>query len=143
MRFALCAVESWCNMCDFCGDEPKQIIDDREKDSILYISDSEKDIRIFLEYLKKKMDNNGKECFLDEEHDILKTENYNVVCKSIYGTQLGIGYGYCLHYCFSSNFDKSKCNDMKKYSMEEILAHTREDAKEISELGILNMLGLV
>ena len=29
-------------MCDFCGNESKQIIDDREKDSILYISDSEK-----------------------------------------------------------------------------------------------------
>lgn len=143
MHFARCVAESWCNMCDFCGNGSKQIIDDREKDSILYISDSEKDIRIFLEYLKKKMDNNGKECFLDEEHDVLKTENYNVVCKSIYGTQLGIGYGYCLHYCFSSNFDKSKCNDMKKYSMEEILAHTREGAKEISELGILNMLGSV
>ena len=130
-------------MYDHCGNEWKQVIDDREKDSILYISDSEKDIRIFLEYLKNKMDNNGKECFLDGEHDILKTKNYNVVCKSIYGTQLGIGYGYCLHYCFSRNFDKSKCNDMKKYSMAEILAHTREGAKEISELDILYMLGLV
>lgn len=130
-------------MYDHCGNESKQIIDDREKDSILYVSDSEKDIRIFLEYLKKKMDNNGKECFLDREHDILKTENYNVVCKSIYGTLLGVGYGYCLHYCFSSNFDKSKCDDMKKYSMAEILAHTREGAKEISELDILYMLGLV
>lgn len=59
-------------MCDYYGNESKQIIDDREKDSILYISDSEKDMRIFLEYLKKKMDNNGKECFLDGEHDILK-----------------------------------------------------------------------
>ena len=130
-------------MYDHFGNESKQIIDDREKDSILYISDSEKDIRIFLEYLKNKMDNNGKECFLDGEHDILKTKNYNVVCKSIYGTQLGIGYGYCLHYCFSRNFDKSKCNDMKKYSIAEILAHTREGAKEISELDILYMLGLV
>lgn len=92
---------------------------------------------------KRKWTTTEKNVFLDEEHDVLKTENYNVVCKSIYGTQLGIGYGYCLHYCFSSNFDKSKCNDMKKYSMEEILAHTREGAKEISELGILNMLGLV
>lgn len=109
----------------------------------MYISDSEKDIRIFLEYLKKKMDNNGKECFLDGEHDILKTENYNVVCKSIHGTILGVGYGYCLHYCFSRNFDKSKCNDMEKCSTEEILAHTREGAKEISELDILCMLGLV
>lgn len=52
-------------MYEHCGNESKQIIDDREKDSILYISDSEKDMRIFLEYLKKKMDNNGKECFLD------------------------------------------------------------------------------
>lgn len=130
-------------MCDHCGNESKQIIDDREKDSILYISNSEKDIRTFLEYLKKKMENNGKECFLDREHDILKTENYNVVCKSIYGTLLGIGYGYCLHYCFSSNFDKNKCNDMEKHLMEEILAHTREGAKEISELDILCMLGLV
>ena len=130
-------------MCDFCGNESKQIIGDREKDSILYISDSEKDIRIFLEYLKKKMDNNGKECFLDGEHDILKTENYNVVCKSIHGTLLGVGYGYCLHYCFSRNFDKSKCNDMEKCSMEEIITHTREGAREISGLDILCMLGLV
>ena len=111
-------------MCEFCDNESKQIIDDREKDSILYISDSEKEI------------------FLDGEHDILKTENYNVVCKSIHGTLLGVGYGYCLHYCFSNNFDKSKCNDMEKYSMEEILAHTREGAKEISGLDILCMLGL-
>ena len=139
----ICGRKLVCNMYEHCCNEYKQIIDDREKDSILYISDSEKDIRIFLEYLKKKMDNNGKECFLDGEHDILKTKNYNVVCKSIYGTQLGIGYGYCLHYCFSSNFDKSKCNDMKKYSIAEILAHTREGAKEISELDILYMLGLV
>ena len=143
LTIALSAVESWCNMYEHCCNEYKQIIDDREKDSILYISDSEKDIRIFLEYLKNKMDNNGKECFLDGEHDILKTKNYNVVCKSIYGTQLGIGYGYCLHYCFSRNFDKSKCNDMKKYSIAEILMHTREGAKEISELDILYMLGLV
>ena len=139
----ICGRKLVCNMYEHCCNEYKQIIDDREKDSILYISDSEKDIRIFLEYLKKKMDNNGKECFLDGEHDILKTKNYNVVCKSIYGTQLGIGYGYCLHYCFSRNFDKSKCNDMKKYSIAEILAHTREGAKEISELDILYMLGLV
>ena len=62
-------------MYDHCGNEWKQVIDDREKDSILYISDSEKDIRIFLEYLKNKMGNNGKECFLDGEHDILKTKN--------------------------------------------------------------------
>ena len=139
----MCGRKLVCNMYEHCCNEYKQIIDDREKDSILYISDSEKDIRIFLEYLKNKMDNNGKECFLDGEHDILKTKNYNVVCKSIYGTQLGIGYGYCLHYCFSRNFDKSKCNDMKKYSIAEILAHTREGAKEISELDILYMYGLV
>lgn len=130
-------------MYDHFGNEWKQVIDDREKDSILYISDSEKDIRIFLEYLKNKMDNNGKECFLDGEHDILKTENYNVVCKSIHCTLLGVGYGYCLHYCFSRNFDKSNCNDMEKYLMEEIITHTREGAREISELDILCMLGLV
>lgn len=41
-------------MCDYYGNESKQIIDDREKDSILYISDSEKEMRIFLEYLKRK-----------------------------------------------------------------------------------------
>lgn len=29
-------------MYEHCGNESKQIIDDREKDSILYISDSEK-----------------------------------------------------------------------------------------------------
>lgn len=130
-------------MCDFAAMNRKQIIDDREKDSILYISDSEKDIRFFLEYLKKKMDNNGKECFLDKEYDILKTENYNVVCKSVYGNRLGIGYGYCLHYCFSDNFDKGKCNNMKKETIGEILSHTREGAKEISRLDILHMLGLV
>lgn len=116
-------------MCDYCGNESKQIIDDREKDSILYISDSEKDMRIFLEYLKKKMDNNGKECFLDGEHDILKTENYNVVCKSIHGTLLGVGYGYCLHYCFSNNFDKSKCNDMENTRWKKFL-RTQERAQK-------------
>lgn len=121
-------------MCEFCDNESKQIIDDREKDSILYISDSEKEMRIFLEYLKEKMDNNGKECFLDGEHDILKTENYNVVCKSIHGTILGVGYGYCLHYCFSRNFDKSKCNDMENARRKKFLRTQERVQKKYQDL---------
>lgn len=114
------------------------------KETILYISKSEQDIQIFLKYLQSKLEAEQRECTLDEKQDILKVPKYyDIVGKSIHGNRLGIGYGYCLYYCFSNNFDKSKCNDMEKDLMEEILMHTREGAKEISEIGILHMLGLV
>ena len=113
-------------------------------ETILYISKSEKDIVSFLKYLQSKLEAEQRECTLDEKYDILKVPKYyDIVGKSIHDNRLGIGYGYCLYYCFSNNFDKSKCNDMEKDLMEEILMHTREGAKEISEIGILHMLGLV
>lgn len=113
-------------------------------ETILYISKSEKDIVSFLKYLQSKLEAEQRECTLDEKYDILKIPKYyDIVGKSIHGNRLGIGYGYCLYYCFSNNFDKSKCNDMEKDLMEEILMHTREGGERITELDILCMLGLV
>ena len=41
------------------------------KETILYISKSEQDIRSFLKYLQSKLEAEQKECNLDEEHNIL------------------------------------------------------------------------
>ena len=42
------------------------------KETILYISKSEKDIVSFLKYLQSKLKAEQKECTLDEKYDILK-----------------------------------------------------------------------
>ena len=42
------------------------------KETILYISKSEQDIRSFLKYLQSKLEAEHKECTLDEKYDILK-----------------------------------------------------------------------
>lgn len=113
-------------------------------ETILYISKSEQDIRSFLKYLQSKLEAEQKECNLDEEHDILKVPKYyDIVGKNIYGNRLGVGYGYCKYYCFSEAYDRNKYSNTENEKLKEILMHTREGAKEISELGILNMLGLV
>lgn len=114
------------------------------KETILYISKTEKDIVSFLKYLQSKLEAEQKECTLDEENDILKVPKYyDIVGKSVHGTRLGVGYGYCKYYCFSEAYDRNKYSDAENEKLKDILMHTREGAKEISELGILNMLGLV
>lgn len=114
------------------------------KETILYISKSEKDIRSFLKFLQSKLKAEQKECTLDEEHDILKVPKYyDIVGKSIYGNRLGVGYGYCKYYCFSETYSKDKFCNAENEKIKEILMHKREGAEEISELDILRMLGLV
>jgi hypothetical protein len=113
-------------------------------ETILYISKSEKDIRSFLKYLQSKLKTEQRKCTLDEEHDILRVPKYyDIVGKSVHGNMLGVGYGYCKYYCFSEAYDRNKYSAAENEKLKEILMHTREGAKEISELGILNMLGLV
>lgn len=112
-------------------------------ETILYISKSEQDIRSFLKYLQSKLEAEKKECTLDEKHNILKVPKYyDIVGKSVHGNMLGVGYGYCKYYCFSEAYNKDKYNNAENERLEEILMHTREGAREISELDILCMLGL-
>lgn len=114
------------------------------KETILYISKTEKDIVSFLKYLQSKLEAEQKECTLDEEHNVLKVPKYyDIVGKSIHGRMLGTGYGYCKYYCFSEAYNKDKYSNAENEKLKDILMHTREGAKEISELDILYMLGLV
>lgn len=114
------------------------------KETILYISKTEEDIKSFLKYLQRKLEAEKMEYILDEEHNILIVPKYyDIVGKSIYGNRLGAGYGYCEYYCFSEAYDKDKYRDSEKEKIEEILTHTRQDAEEISGLDILYMLGLI
>ena len=112
-------------------------------ETILYISKSEQDVRSFLKYLQSKLKAEQKECALDEEYDILKVPKYyDIVGKSIHGSMLGTGYGYCKYYCFSGMYDRNKYNNAENEKLKDILMHTREGAEEISGLEILYMLGL-
>ena len=113
------------------------------KDTILYISDREERVVDFLKYLQKKLEDNKKWCDLDYQHDILKTENYDIVGKSFYGSRLGVGYGNCLYYCIDEMIDKNKMTEKYNEQIKEILVHVRECAEQESELGILYILGLV
>lgn len=112
------------------------------KETILYISKTEEDIKSFLKYLQSKLESEQRECILDEEHNILIVPKYyDIVGKSIYGNRLGAGYGYCKYYCFSEAYDKY--SEAENEKVEEILMHTRQDAEEISGIEILYMLCLV
>lgn len=114
------------------------------KETILYISKTEEDIKSFLKYLQRKLEAEQKECTIDEKHDILKVpKHYDIVGKNIYGNMLGTGYGYCKYYCFSEAYDRNKYSDAENEKLKEILMHTREGAEEISGLDILCMLGLI
>lgn len=114
------------------------------KETILYISKTEEDIKSFLKYLQRNLEAERKEYTLDEKHDILKVQKYyDIVGKNIYGNMLGTGYGYCKYYCFSETYSKDKYCNAENEKLKEILMHTREGAEEISELDILRMLGLV
>lgn len=113
------------------------------KETILYISKSEQDMRSFLKYLQSKLKAEQKECTLDEKHNILKVPKYyDIVGKSIYGNRLGVGYGHCKYYCFSEAYNKDKYSNAENERLKEILMHTRKGAERISGLDILCMLGL-
>lgn len=121
-----------------------QKVGGRMIETILYISKSEQDIRSFLKYIQSKLEAEQKECTLDEKHDILKVPKYyDIVGKSIHGNRLGVGYGYCKHYCFSEAYDRNKYSDAENEKLKEILMHTRQGAERISGIDILYMLGLV
>lgn len=114
------------------------------KETILYISKTEQDIQSFLKYLQSKLEAEQRECTLDEEHDVLKVPKYyDIVGKSIHGNMLGVGYGYCKYYCFSEAHDRNKYSNAENEKLKDILMHTREGAREISELEIMHMLGLL
>ena len=114
------------------------------RETILYISKTEKDIVSFLKYLQSKLEAEQKECTLDEKHDILKVPKYYVIVgKSIHGNRLEVGYGYCKYYCFSEAYNKDKYSNAENEKLKEILMHTREGAERITGLDILCMLGLV
>lgn len=114
------------------------------KETILYISKSEQDIRSFLKYLQSKLKAEQKECTLDEKYDILKVPKYyDIVGKSVHGNMLGAGYGYCKYYCFSEAYDRNKYSNAENERLKEILMHTREGAREISKYEIMYMLGLL
>lgn len=120
----------------FCGFE-------NMKETIIYVSNNQKDIDSFLKYLQRKLGENEKTFSFDEKYAVLKTEKYDIVGKNIYGTHLGTGYGYCIYYCFSSNLDMQNITKNEQEKIKEVLLHVREDAKEVSELNILYILGLV
>lgn len=80
------------------------------KETILYISKSEQDIQSFLKYLQSKLKAEQKGCTLDEKYDILKVPKYyDIVGKSVHGTMLGAGYGYC-----------KDCGNCKYHQYEDI-----------------------
>lgn len=114
------------------------------KETILYISKSEQDIRSFLKYLQSKLKAEQRECILDERYGVLRVPKYyDIVGKSVHGNRLGASYGYCKYYCFSEAYDRNKYSNAENEKLKEILMHTREGAEEISGLDILYMLGLV
>lgn len=112
------------------------------KKTILYISDTEKDIVKYLESSQRYLEGHEILCSLDKKNRILKTQNYDIVGKNIFGNLLGTYYGYCKYYCFSEAYDRNKYSNAENERLKEILMHTREGAEEISRPDILCMLGL-
>lgn len=112
--------------------------------TILYISKEQENIRAFLDYIVERAKGKCSVYTYHRDKNILEIDNIRIVGKNIYGNYLGTGYGYCLYYCFSSKFSKSTYNTkIENETLRQILMHTRGGAKEISELEILYMLGLV
>lgn len=112
--------------------------------TILYISKEQENIRTFLDYIVERAKGKCGVCAYHRDKNILEIDNIRIVGKNIYGNYLGTGYGYCLYYCFSSKFGKGAYDtERENETLKQILMHTREGAKEISELEILYMLGLV
>lgn len=112
--------------------------------TILYISKEQKDIRAFLDYIAERVKGKCSVCTYHLDKNILEIDDIRIVGKSIYGNYLGVGYGYCLYYCFSSKFGKSTYNTKKeREALKQILMRTREGAREISEYEVMYMLGLL
>lgn len=112
--------------------------------TILYISKEQKNIKAFLDYIAERVKGKCSVCTYHLDKNILEIDNIRIVGKSIYGNCLGTGYGYCLYYCFSGKFDKSTYNTKRERELlEQILMHTRQGAREISEYEVMYMLGLV
>lgn len=114
------------------------------KKTILYISKEQKNIKVFLDYIAERVKGKCSFCTYHLDKNILEIDDIRIVGKNIYGSYLGTDYGYCLYYCFSSKFDKSTYNTKRERELlEQILMHTREGAKEISEYEIMHMIGLL
>lgn len=112
--------------------------------TILYISKELENIRGFLDYIAKRVKGKCSVYAYHRDKNILEIDDIRIVGKNIYGNCLGVGYGYCLYYCFSSKFGKGAYDTKRENeALRQILMHTRQGAKEISELEIMCMLGLV
>ncbi len=112
--------------------------------TILYISKEQENIRAFFDYIAERTKGKCSVCTYHRDKNILEIDNIRIVGKNIYGNYLGTGYGYCLYYCFSSKFSKSTYNTKRENeTLKQILMHTREGVREISEDEVMYMLGLV
>lgn len=131
------------SMADVINSITREMYQQSRKETIIFISKTEGDIVSFLKCLQEKLEAQQKEYVLDKQHNILIAPNYDIVGKSIYGAMNGVDYGYCTYYCLSNNFDESTYTDMEKEKLKDILSHTRENAEQVSEPRILEMLGLV
>lgn len=114
------------------------------KETILYISKEQKNIKVFLDYIAERVKGKCSFCTYHLDKNILEIDDIRIAGKSIYGNILGAGYRYCLYYCFSSKFDKSTYNTKRERELlEQILMHAREGTREISEYEVMYMLGLI
>ena len=119
------------------------------KPTILYIAEYEKDIQSFFKYLNNKLMSENRTCKLDLRNDCIEIDNYMIIGKSLHSGRLGADYGYVQYYTVSSKLTKNDVHykdnlpENLKYYLDTILIHTRKDTKEISELEMLYVLGLV
>lgn len=119
------------------------------KSTMLYIAEYEKDVQSFLEYLNDKLISESRTSKLDLRCDYIETDNYMIIGKSLYCGRLGTDYGYMQYYTISSKLTKDNAHyrdilsEQQKCYLDEILMHTRADTREISELEMLYVLGLV
>lgn len=105
------------------------------KETILYISKTEKDIVSFLKYLQSKLEAEQKECTMDEEHNVLKVPKYyDIVGKSIHGNMLGTGYGYCKYYCFRKRMIEINTAMQKMKNLKIFLCTQERVRREYQDL---------
>lgn len=116
---------------------------------VLYISNTEKDIGEFLEYICQKLHISGKKAIIDKKNRILITDDVFIYGKCLYGNLLGIGYSGTSYYVISNDitkgycYEKSHISENEKRKVDEILIHLPENAKEISGLELMYYLGLI
>lgn len=111
--------------------------------TILYISKELENIRGFLDYIAKRVKGKCSVYAYHRDKNILEIDDIRIVGKNIYGNCLGVGYGYCLYYCFSSKFGKGAYDTKRENeALKQILMHAREGAREISEDEVMHILGL-